>query len=68
MSSQLEIGSPEETHSTPEMVLSRHTQATEQLGQGEVIKCTTHLGQCVRQLLGCLSCLGLGRAQNALPT
>ena len=29
-----EISSPEETHSTPEMVLSRHTQETVQLGPG----------------------------------
>ena len=51
MSSQLEISSPEETHSTPEMVLSWHTQEMEQLGRGEVIKCMAHLGQCVHQHL-----------------
>ena len=65
---QPEISSPEETHSTPEMMLSRHTQETERLGPGRWLRCTSLLGQCVHQVPGLLSRSDLGRAQNSCPT
>ena len=37
-------------------------------GTGEVIRCTTQLGECACQAPSCLSCLDLERAQNAGPT
>ena len=61
--------SAEETHGTPEMVLSWCTQETELLGPGLcIIRHTDHLGQCAHQAPGCLSCSDRGRAQNACPT
>ena len=35
---------------------------------GRWLRRTAHLGQCTCQTPGCLSCLDLGRAQNAHPT
>ena len=37
-------------------------------GTREVIRCTTHLGECAHQAPGHLSCSDLGRAENADPT
>ena len=61
------MGSPEETHGTPETILSRHTWETV-AGTGEVIKMHGSLGQCACQSPGHPSCLDLGRAQNMCPT
>ena len=65
--SQLEINSPEETEGTPGIVLPQCTWETERPGPGKWIRCMAHLGQCTQQAPGCLSCLDLGRAQNARP-
>ena len=45
-----------------------HTQETERLGPGRLLRCPAHLGHCARQAPGHLSCSDLGRAQNACPT
>jgi len=50
------------------MELLQSTRETERLGSGRWLRCTAHLGQCTHQASGCLSCLDLGRAQNACPT
>ena len=66
--SKPEICSPEETHSTPETVLSRHTWETEWWGPGRWLRHMAHLGQCAWQAPDHLSCSNLGRGQNACPT
>ena len=66
--SQPEFSSPEETYGTPEKVLSWHSWKTELLGPGRWLRCMAHLGWCICQALGPLSCSDLGRAQNACPT
>ena len=47
------------------MVLSWHVWETKLPGPGRGLRCMAHLGQCVRQAPGCLSCSDLERARNA---
>ena len=65
--SQPEISSPEETHGTPETVLSWHTGETEWTGLGRWLRYMAQLGQGARQAPVHLSCSDLKRAQNAQP-
>ena len=59
---------PEEKHSTPGIVPFSCNREIGQLGLGRCIRCMAHPGQCACQAPGCLSCLDLGRAQNAQHT
>ena len=49
-------------------MLLRRTRGTNRPGPGRWLRHTDHLGQCTCQAPGHLSCLDLGRAQNAHPT
>ena len=44
---------------------SHHSQETKKLGLGRWLRCTAHLEECACRAPSCLSCLDLGRAQNA---
>ena len=52
----------------PEKAFSLHTQGNQVAGIMEVIRHTTHLGECSLQAPGHLSCSDLGRAQKADPS
>ena len=61
------LRSPPQRRHTRDGALTVHlgNRAT---GLGRELRGRAHLGQCTRQALNCLSCLDLGRAQNASPT
>ena len=65
--SQPEISPPEETRHTREGALAAHL-GNWAARSGRWLRRMVHRGQCARQVPGRLSCLDLGRAQNALPT
>ena len=56
-----------DTRHTRDGALMAHLE-TKELGPGRRLTRTAHLGQCAGKAPGCLSCLDLGRAQNAHPT
>ena len=49
------------------MVLLQCTRETKWLGPGRWLRCTAHLGQCIHQAPGLLSCSDLARVQSACP-